>query len=83
MFEAIGSHEEVYAPQLQRTCYVRSDPFCLPGEAGEVAMAQEAIDHSNAVDEVPCSTASTTFSTLHTLMENSQLYAFRNEVLND
>lgn len=56
--------------------YARSDRVVLSGVSGDRAAAQEALERSKAVDEALCYIESAIFSTLCTLVENSQLYTF-------
>lgn len=53
----------------------------MPGEAGDGAAAQEALEHCNAEDEALHYTASAMFITQHMLMDNSQLYSLEDEEL--
>lgn len=50
MFEVIGSHEEWYSLQMQRTCNTRSNCFSVPGNAVIGAAVQETLGRSAAVD---------------------------------
>lgn len=74
MFVVIGSSKEGYAPQWQLICYAGSDQVVMPDKSIHGAVEQEALEHNDAVDESLRYISSSMFHTLHTMVENSQLY---------
>lgn len=79
--EAIESREEGYDPQLQQTYYADRDVFL--DSTGDRPVAQEALDCNDAINEALCYITSTISSTLHTLVEKSQLYTLKDEELSN
>lgn len=66
MFEDIDVREEEYALQMQRTSYAAINQIILSGEGGDGALAKEALDCKNVVDEALVYITSAMFSALHT-----------------
>lgn len=73
LFEVIGSREDGYAPQLLGTFHARSHRLVMPGEPGEGAVAQEALEHSDVVDEAVRNITFEMFSKLCMLVKNTQV----------
>lgn len=51
LVEATGSFEEGYASQSHPTCYARSDRVVVPGETGEWAVVQDAVEWDDTIGE--------------------------------
>lgn len=69
--------------QLHQTPYAGSDLAVLFSVTGDGAVAQEALDCSDAVDKAQCYITPALFHTLHMLVENRQLCTFNEEEMSD
>lgn len=66
---------------MQLRFYAGSNWVGVPGEAGDGAVAKEALERSDVVQESLLYIACAIFSTLHTLEENSHMYMVKDEEL--
>lgn len=83
MFEVIGTREEGYVLQLQRTCYAGRNQVVMPVGSGDQAVPQEALDHSGVVHEALDHLTSGMFSAPHTHGENDKWYKLKDDELSD
>lgn len=79
--DVIGSHEKGCASQLHQMCYAEINRVLLPCETGDEAGALGGLDRRSSIDEALRSIAFAMFSSLHNLMQYSQLDTLEGEKL--
>lgn len=53
MFEAIGSREQEYSLQSNRTCFALGNHVVVLRDVWKIVVALEAVEHNDEVDDNP------------------------------
>lgn len=83
MFEVTDTSEQEYSVLLHQTYYFVGDRIVASGDAGNAAVAPEALSFNHAVEEALWLLPSSIFSELYALLENSQFYLLHDKEVGD